>query len=385
MLVSAVVCSFAWLAWFLFGGVQLREVTTSARLELAGTSVALQVPVSGRITRTSMALGARVAKGDVLLELDAKSLELELASTEAKQRALREKIPLLRAESALLERTIAHSEEAAHVAFDQANARAREQRERAALSRTEADKLVGLGDAGAVGEMELLRSLAEASSRASAAEASELEGSRAKLLQRRSRDDLELERGRVVRQLKELEGALVELDVSVERTKYELSRRIIRAPASGRLGDLVPLREGGVVGEGTRVGSIVVDGAPVIVGRMVAATSIGRVAAGQRARIRFAGFPWTEFGMVRGTVSAIASDPSARGARVEVLVETAGVRVPLQHGLEATVEVDVEEVTPAQLVLRTIGHGMSPATPPPPPEPTAPLALPAPQDGTEPR
>jgi membrane fusion protein (multidrug efflux system) len=83
--------------------------------------------------------------------------------------------------------------------------------------------------------------------------------------------------------------------------------------------------------------------------------AVGRIAPGQRARVRLEGFPWAQHGTVPGSVSQIGSEMRDGRIRVELALDAARSPIPLRHGLPGTVEVEVERVSPALLVLRAAG------------------------------
>jgi hypothetical protein len=84
--------------------------------------------------------------------------------------------------------------------------------------------------------------------------------------------------------------------------------------------------------------------------------ALGRIQPGQPARLRLEGFPWTQYGAVSATVASVASEVRDGWVRVELAVHPdAAPPIPLQHGLPGTVEVEVDHVSPATLVLRTAG------------------------------
>jgi membrane fusion protein (multidrug efflux system) len=86
------------------------------------------------------------------------------------------------------------------------------------------------------------------------------------------------------------------------------------------------------------------------------ATALGRVRPDQRARMRLDAFPWTEYGRIRGRVARVAREPRGNLVRVEILLTSeGGSSVPLVHALPGSVDVEVERVTPATLLLRTAG------------------------------
>src|SRR5690606_18525522 len=109
------------------------------------------------------------------------------------------------------------------------------------------------------------------------------------------------------------------------------------------------------------LGAIVPDGALRAVAYFDPAVAAGRIAPGQRARLRLDGFPWTRYGSIPATVARVASEVEAGGLRVEFDVGRGGApQIPLQHGLPGTGEVQVEHASPLALVLRQAGRLMQP-------------------------
>jgi hypothetical protein len=112
---------------------------------------------------------------------------------------------------------------------------------------------------------------------------------------------------------------------------------------------------GQVLQAGEAVATIVPDGGLRIVAAYRPADALGRVRAGQPARLRLDGFPATQFGNIRAVVSSSARE--LRDGRVRVELELTGLPggIPLQHGLPGRVEIEVERLSPAALVLRAAG------------------------------
>jgi membrane fusion protein (multidrug efflux system) len=68
------------------------------------------------------------------------------------------------------------------------------------------------------------------------------------------------------------------------------------------------------------------------------------------------GFPWTQFGMLKGSVRSVSGEVRDGSVRVEIaLSPDSESRVPRQHGLPGRVEIQVEQITPASLIWRTAG------------------------------
>jgi hypothetical protein len=85
--------------------------------------------------------------------------------------------------------------------------------------------------------------------------------------------------------------------------------------------------------------------------------ALGRVQTGQPALLRLDSFPWTQYGSLAATVASVASEVRDGRVRVELMVASEPTaRLPLQHGLRGTVEVEVEQAAPATLVLRAAGQ-----------------------------
>jgi membrane fusion protein (multidrug efflux system) len=155
----------------------------------------------------------------------------------------------------------------------------------------------------------------------------------------------------------EIEGQIVVTRATIERLEYEIERHYIRAPIAGRLGEVATLRIGTVVREGARIGAVIPPGTFKVVTDFLPSAALGRIHAGQPARLHLEGFPWTQYGAVSATVASVGSE--VRDGRVQVelaLRPHVASPIPLQHGLPGTVEVKVDSVSPAILVLRTAGQ-----------------------------
>ena len=92
--------------------------------------------------------------------------------------------------------------------------------------------------------------------------------------------------------------------------------------------------------------------------------------AGQPARVRLHGFPWTEYGSLLARVSAVSSEVRDGVVRVELAVDRLPASLPMTHALPGSVEIEVERVRPAALVFRTLGGWLTrPVEAAPPPTP----------------
>jgi len=78
--------------------------------------------------------------------------------------------------------------------------------------------------------------------------------------------------------------------VTMERLEEEVDRRYIRAPIDGRLGEVAPLRIGAVVHEGDKLAAVIPGGKLRVVANFDPPAALGRIRAGQHARLRLEGF-----------------------------------------------------------------------------------------------
>lgn len=132
--------------------------------------------------------------------------------------------------------------------------------------------------------------------------------------------------------------------------------RRIRALADGHLHETIALLPGSGVQEGDTLGIIVPQG-PLQVVATFPTQALGRIQADQTAWVRLDGYTWTRYGSMQAQVEQVARDSQSGLVQVHLtLTADSPPPIPLQHGLVGTVEVEVERISPATLVLRTAGH-----------------------------
>jgi membrane fusion protein (multidrug efflux system) len=154
----------------------------------------------------------------------------------------------------------------------------------------------------------------------------------------------------------QVEGDMAIDEATVKRLEHDLELRTVRAPVSGRVEEVVPFRVGAVVRPAEKLATIVPPGDSRTVA-FLPVVAVGRVQPGQPARLRLDGFPWTQYGSLRATVTGVGNEPNEEMIRVELTVEPHSTsRIPLQHGQTGSVEIAVEHASPALLVLRAAGQ-----------------------------
>jgi hypothetical protein len=101
----------------------------------------------------------------------------------------------------------------------------------------------------------------------------------------------------------------------------------------------------------------------IIVADFQPSSALGRLKPGHISRMRLDAFPWSQFGSIDARVTRVATEIRDQMVRVELTpIAPFPSKIVLQHGLPGTVAVNLEEASPAQLILRAVGQ-MSVAAP----------------------
>jgi membrane fusion protein (multidrug efflux system) len=205
--------------------------------------------------------------------------------------------------------------------------------------------------------LDLLRTRAEADHKRAAVDTLRLTVSRLEREQRTKDSDRTARLTQFHREFTRLDGDIRTAEATLARLDYSIEQTRIRAPIAGRLGAVANIQPGAVVHQGDTLGVVLPVGALRVVAHFLPAMALGRVQPGQPARLRLEGFPWAQYGSIAATVSSVANEAHDGMIRVELsLIAEVLTAIPLQHGLPGTVEVEVERLSPATLVVRGVGQ-----------------------------
>ena len=356
LLAIALLLLAVWIMWAFRARVTRYEVSDTARLELTAATFPVQASVSGSLVNNYLQLGREVQAGEVLAELDSRAERLSLDEEKTRAAAFEPQLSALRAE--LESESAGANGEQRVLSFSESAAQAqlREAEAQAALSAKEAQRAESLRKEGIIAEAEVQRAEADAQSKRAASD--NLRAALAKLAPEQGVRDTDREV-----KLRELSEEIAKLNAdwtaslaTVRRLEYEVERRKIRASATGRLGECAILRTGMHISEGQQLGVILPSGRLQITAEFQPSAALGKLRAGQLAVMRLQGFPWAQYGTVPARVLRVADEIRDGKVRVELAVNgTPPVRIPLQHGLPGSVEVAVERISPAGLVMRSAG------------------------------
>ena len=351
----------AWLAWLFLARISVFEVTPLGRLEVDRAAYPVTSQVDAKVVAVPMAMGRQVEAGDLLVQLDAADLEIQLREEEVRRASLESELAAARDEIELRQRTLEANQRTARLVLEEAKTRLRQAEIETRFAAEEAQRAETLHLDGQISRVEAERKRSEAEQLAASAESfgitAERQESELRTRELADRSELAQLRATVAR----LEGQTGASAVAVDRIRHDVGKHALRAPQAGEVGEVVDLRVASMVHEGDRLGTILASGKIRVIADLAAASALGRVRLGHSARVRLDGFPWTQYGMLGATVARVAREPRAGRLRVELEVDaTSAPRLPLEHGMTGTVEIEVERISPASPLLRTLGKALHP-------------------------
>jgi multidrug resistance efflux pump len=380
LMAAAIGLLAVWGVWFFRARIAVYETSPAARLEVrraGGVPIAgppsagsveppesggrpVDAAVDGRVVSMSLALGRTVREGDVLVELDGQVAAERLAEARARIAAVAPQVDARRrelaAEEALLEQGAARSARA----IAQARARREEAAEAAKLADEEAARIERMLKGGAATEIEAIRARAARRERQAQAEAAALEIDRLGWQGRTEASEGRARAARILSAIADLEGEQARATAAAEALRRELERHVVRAPIGGVIGEVSAQKVGAFVKAGERLATIVPSGEVGAAADFAPSAAMGRIRAGQPARVRLEGFPWAQYGHLRARVTRVGGEVREGKVRVELAIEPdPASAIPLQHGLPGEVEVEVEQVTPYRLALRLVTDALT--------------------------
>lgn len=343
--------------WLGVARVPLYAVSEAARLQARDEVHRVDTLIAGRVAAVHLPVGERVRKNDVLLALEASDVKLRLDEARAAEAGERAQIAAFEAEIAAREDALATTQAVGAASLSEAEAARSQTRAEAGLATREKARAAQMKQFGVVAEAEADRAAAAA---LQAAAAMQVRDRRITVLSSETKRDI-ADRRAANESLRRSLAALVadheRSRVAVRRLEAELERHTVRAPIDGVLGQVRAPQVGSVVAAGETVAVVTPESELQLVADFTPANAVGRVRAGQRASMRVAGFPWTQYGMLGATVVAVSSE--AFDGRIRVVLrldEQTAPAIPRRHGLIGEVEIELDQVSPAVLIARAAGQ-----------------------------
>lgn len=354
----ATVALLLWLGWFLLAHVTRFEVSQDARLEVSAEPRELSTAEAGRLVGVRLAIGQEVQAGEVVAELDATEQRARLREEEVRQLAYPGQISSLEREIAALGAADVHDRQSAAAMARTTTAQLEGAQSAAQFASDFEKRQRADNEAGGATGVDVARAAAEARKADSARDALAADARRviADAATRRDQNAARMEELR--RSLMDLQTEQTKSASTIAGLKAEIENRIVRAPVSGRLAEAANLRPGAFVRSGERLATIVPTSRLMIVADFDP-SALGHIQVGQAARLRLTGFPWAQYGSVTARVAHVAGEIRDGHLRAELAVTGTSLHgVALTHGMAGVAEVEVERLSPARLILRTLGQNL---------------------------
>lgn len=360
----ALILLLAWLAWFFFGKVTVYEISRQARLEVERSVHPVAAMIAGKVVSSRLLLGQEVKAGDVLIELDASSEKLRLREEESRLKALPPQIAALQREIADLGEAMAEDHQAALSTIQAARFRHKEAVAAAEFAKENELRLAELSSSGRIAVIDSLRAHSESQKLHAVGDALSSEIGQVEMDAKTRVHQKKAEIENLKRAMVTLNGQVETSQAAIALLRQDIEKHLIRAPADGQVGDAVPLQVGAYVAEGGKLGTVVPPGKLKIVAYFNPTAVLGRIHPGQFSRMRLDGFPWAQYGSIQAKVSRVATEIRENQVSVEFVPEfSAESGILMQHGLPGSIEVSVEQVAPAVLILRSTGQALSASIP----------------------
>ncbi|NJR25685.1 MAG: HlyD family efflux transporter periplasmic adaptor subunit, partial [Richelia sp. CSU_2_1] len=185
---------------------------------------------------------------------------------------------------------------------------------------------------------------------------------------------LKKERSTLIQNRAEIQNQIDRDRQEIEQINIEISKSTVRSPTDGTILKLNLRNPGQTAQLGTAIAQIAPARATIVIKARVAATDIGKIAIGQTSILRISAYPYPDYGVLEGKVSAIAPDIIAgennRPPYYEVTIQPqktylikgdrtlskpAGepcCQYPIQPGMEVTADIISRQETVLTFMLR---------------------------------
>jgi multidrug resistance efflux pump len=372
---AAAVLATLWFGWLFLAHVAVYRTSDRARLIL-GKRYEADAVAAGRIQAIRVSIGQQVHAGQILVELDSESERRQLIEDHMRLAAIRPQIQRIDAAIDAEQRSSSSNQQSMKVSLAQATVRWRGATESWRIAADIARRYEKARQA--VSEIALLEAVQQAQNARAEADALYLELERISKSAAKEESDRRADIERLRQNLMQLIGEQQTTSAEIQRLLYQIEKCHVRAPIGGRVAGLSILGVGRFVREGDLIGTIVPPEKLEAVADFTPATALGVIRPGQPAWLHLSGFPWMQYGSISATVANVASEPTMptvdsvdnvlpaakagqidleqKLIRVELRVHPGSAPlIPLQYGLPGTAEIEVDKVTPATLIMRTIG------------------------------
>jgi len=356
-IVIALTVFVLWCWWFFGTEVPVFEVTADAKLEVVDAAHRTAAPVSGRVVAVNLEIGRWVEKGDPLVVLSDLPIARQLSMAIERREGAGKRLAFLDS----IRRVAEEGGDAALTADRKELEGARADYQAAvadgSLAGAEEERARRLHGEGLVSDSDLESAVARV------AQANAIVASwEAEVLHLESKIRWNIsERSRALAEI-ESRAAAVETEEGIAglgsaELISELEERTISAPISGWLGRVSPVRPGSVLMAGDLVAVVIPTGDLKVSARFSAGSGLGKIEVGQRASLRLQAIPWMRFGQIEVEVLRVGRETLDGLLKVECrFLSNDHQGLVLQHGMQGVLMVEVDRMSPFELVLTLAGR-----------------------------
>ncbi len=340
-----------WLVWLFMVPLDITKQGKGV-LQNGQPDIAITAGVSGRIAELHLTTGERVNAGDALIHLQTDE-EQQLQSV---QQALAEQQAALAAQNLAAQGQLAQLQIQLDAQMS-ALASLREQLLSVKSRYQQQQSLVNMLSraGGAVSKIELQKEQLQQQSLYEQLLASQQQVAAAEQSLKQAQEQEKITRANVAQTQAEQQRSISALQLQQAQLTESLNHKILRAPKSARVAEVMPLQPGQWIAAGTQLATLVPDGELQVVANFDPADAQGYIRSGQSARIQMDSFPWLQYGAVDARVVQV--DEADRDGRMRVVLALEPKNaLALRTGMTGQVIVDVASATPWQLLLQSLGR-----------------------------
>jgi hemolysin D len=370
---------------------QVDEVgAAQGRLEPKGNTIRLDAPVAGTVSTIQVKEGQSIQQGQPLMELQSDVVNADLLQAQAKLEGLLNRQTQLTAIKTQLESSLstARQQVQAQVASQQATIDKAQKQQSAfqgslglirdiqAKDQTRVTQLRKLSEQGAIARSQvedaeriMIQNNQQFQKAQTDIQQAEAEVQKQRRESQRILRDGELSISDKTKQVKELQSQIIDAQSEAGQTQnlikslqYQRQQRVLYAPASGTLFQLLILHPGAVVQPGQTIAQIAPKTARLVLRARMDNKQTGFLKVGLPAKVKFDAYPFQDYGILPGRISWISptsslpaptGSPTATGAvassfEVEIelaqpFIQAQGKAIALRAGQTATAEIIIRQ------------------------------------------
>ncbi|MFA0789216.1 HlyD family secretion protein [Microbulbifer echini] len=350
----------AWAVWFLFQEITIYSVSDQAKLEQEQNTVHVSTQRTGRVIAIQASLGDTLNRGDLLIELDTKALDLDLDGDSRVSQSISTQLQSIEREHSLRNKKFSEDDKALGDQLRllrqqhelqvsnqkiQADVKARYER---LLQKQQSSELDYLAAKRTFQQMAMATLASEAAMRAISDRREQLA------------NEYQLAVSALGQRREDLQRQLTEVNTRIQQSSLAADEQRLRAPIAGKLASLADIREGEVLLAGQQIATLQAEGRITVQAFFPPALALGHIRPGQSAQVKLDGFSWTRYGQLQARVERVASAVQTGQILVELSLRgEAPPQLPLLHDLPARVEIATAVKTPYQLLLQRVGDLLS--------------------------